>query len=330
MLDQEVIPPYEQIYRLNRRLIQNGDELQHAVITVGGQAVQYWVNWYLDRYGPDLPDHRLITSVDCDYSARKDDIEAIANTLNVPYCHNNDGQPPSLAQFMLLDKDTGKVKEEDGRLFALPGEPEAANVVDIIDHPSGFTRKDFSLKNIGLYTSPFKVKATEPGMPEEHKHILVLNPVACMRSRFSNLIDLKRRPEVEIARINALKIPTYYFLLDQFDRTPFQLARDIYMDLYWLASDKKCLEQQVFWRRWNGPLNEGQQSKDITLHEILKAVLLFLQKHSNDFDIPQEFLNIELPKKIKKLEEKFTRYITLDVDKSARARKGFERNYRND
>lgn len=80
---QDVIPPYEQMYLLNQQLICNADQFKHAVITVGGQAVQYWISYYHAQYGDRLPDERLTTSVDCDYSARKDDIAAIAKTLNV-------------------------------------------------------------------------------------------------------------------------------------------------------------------------------------------------------------------------------------------------------
>ncbi|MBS9200317.1 hypothetical protein KER63_26385 [Escherichia coli] len=94
---QDVIPPYEQMYLLNQQLICNADQFKHAVITVGGQAVQYWISYYHAQYGDKLPDERLTTSVDCDYSAWKDDITAIAKTLNVKTWENKDGQPPSLA-----------------------------------------------------------------------------------------------------------------------------------------------------------------------------------------------------------------------------------------
>lgn len=66
------------MYLLNQQLICNADQFKHAVITVGGQAVQYWISYYHAQYGDRLPDERLTTSVDCDYSARKDDIAAIA------------------------------------------------------------------------------------------------------------------------------------------------------------------------------------------------------------------------------------------------------------
>lgn len=46
-----VIPAYEQVYLLNRQLICNADRFKHAVITVGGQAVQYWISCYHALYG---------------------------------------------------------------------------------------------------------------------------------------------------------------------------------------------------------------------------------------------------------------------------------------
>ena len=154
---QDVIPPYEQMYLLNQQLISNADQFKHAVITVGGQAVQYWISYYHAQYGDRLPDERLTTSVDCDYSARKDDIAAIAKTLNVKTWENKDGQPPSLAQFMLIDQDTHDIKRDDGRLFAVPDAPDEPNVVDIIDRPGGFDRSDFLGEKLYLYTAPFYV-----------------------------------------------------------------------------------------------------------------------------------------------------------------------------
>lgn len=115
---QDVIPSYEQMYLLNQQLICNADQFKYAIITIGGQAVQYWISYYHAQYGDRLPDERLVTSADCDYSARKDDIAAIAKTLNVKTWQNKDGQPPSLAQFMLIDQDTHDIKQDDGRIFA--------------------------------------------------------------------------------------------------------------------------------------------------------------------------------------------------------------------
>lgn len=323
---QEVIPPYEQIYLLNQQLIRNADQLKHAVVTVGGQAVQYWISFYHEQYRDKLPDERLTTSVDCDYSARQEDIAAIAKTLNVQSWVNKDGQPPSIAQFMLIDQDTHDIKRDDGRLFAVPDAPHEANVVDIIDRPGGFDRSDFIGEKLYLHTSPFYVEATGPDTPEMHEKVRVLNPVACVRSRFSNLTMLRRVPEIEIARINALKIPCYYFLLEQFDEQPFKFARQVFMELWQVANEESYLRQQVFWHTWQGPLMDGQQGNNITLIDVLTEVHNYLANHADDFDIPDAFITKELPSKLAQLRKRFNRYITLNNEQAARGRKGYERN----
>lgn len=330
MSNQNVIPPYEQMYLLNQQLICNADQLKHAVITVGGQAVQYWISYYYSMYGDQLPDVRLTTSVDCDYSARKDDIAAIAKTLNVKAWLNKEGNPPSLAQFMLIDQDTDDIKQDNGRLFAVPDAPDAANVVDIIDKPSGFERVDFLGSQLNFFTTPFYVEATGPGIPEMSEKVRVLNPIACMRSRFSNLILLRRNPEIEVARINALKIPCYFFLIDTFDVEPFRAAREMYMELWQLAENEDYLRQQAFWHTWQGPLMRNQQSNNITLLEILEKVHQFIAGHLDEFDVPEDFVNKDLPRKLAHLRQKFERYIELNYEHAARGRRGFERNRRDD
>ncbi|MDH2069465.1 hypothetical protein [Pantoea sp. GD03673] len=327
---QKVIPPYEQMYLLNQQLICNADQLKCAVVTVGGQAVQYWISYYYALYPDRLPDERLTTSVDCDYSARKDDIAAIAKTLNVKAWTNKDGNPPSLAQFMLIDQDTDDIKQADDRLFAMPDAPEVANTVDVIDKPGGFERVDFLGEKLYLYTTPFYVAATGPDVPEMHEKVRVLNPVACMRSRFSNLIDLRRDSTVENARINALKIPCFYFLLEAFDEQPYKIAREMYMELWKLAGDENCLRHQAFWHCWQGPLMKFQQSNNITLLEVLEKVHQYLTEHLDDFEIPPAFVEKELPIKLAQLRQRFEQYIGLNYEHAARARRGFERNRRDD
>jgi len=229
---------------------------------------------------------------------------------------------------MLIDQDTRDIKEEDGRIFANPNAPEEANTVDIIDRPGGFERSDFMGDKLYLNTTPFYVEATGPGMPEMSEKVRVLNPVACMRSRFSNLIDLRRDPEIEIARINALKIPCYFFLIEQFDVEPFRIARKIFMEFWQLAGNEKCLRQQAFWHTWQGPLLEKQQSNNITLLDVLEQVQQFLAEHPDDFDIPEAFVTKELPVKLAQLRGRFKRYIALNNEQAVRGRRGYERNHR--
>jgi len=117
MSDYPVIPPYEQAYLLNKQLIARAHLFRDPVITIGGQAVQYWVSYYYQLYRNALPDARLITSVDVDYAARRHDITAIARALGVDANLNDAGQPPSLARFLLIDEATRTIKAVKGRFL---------------------------------------------------------------------------------------------------------------------------------------------------------------------------------------------------------------------
>ena len=144
----------------------------------------------------------------------------------------------------------------------------------------------------------------------------------------NHFIALRRDPEIEIARINALKVPCYFFLLEQFDEQPFKIARQIFIELWELANEERCLRQQVFWDTWQGPLMENQQSNNITLLSVLEAVHQYLAANQNDFDIPEFFITKDLPRKLSQLRDRFNRYVRLNNDHAARGRRGFERNNR--
>lgn len=103
-----VISPENQLVMLNRYLIDNAHLLPSPVITVGGQAVMYWYATYMDFY-PEQPDMTFITSIDVDYVAKKEGAEAIAQIFNVDNRMQEIFNPPSIAVFNLIDKDTGKV-----------------------------------------------------------------------------------------------------------------------------------------------------------------------------------------------------------------------------
>lgn len=46
MSESSVIPPYEQAYLLNKQLIARAETLAAPLITIGGQAIQYWGSNY--------------------------------------------------------------------------------------------------------------------------------------------------------------------------------------------------------------------------------------------------------------------------------------------
>ena len=302
MSENEAIPPFEQAYLLNTQLIASGDQLRDAVITVGGQAVQYWVSYFHDQYGEELPDERLVTSIDVDYSANKHDVNAIAHALHVDVSLNDKGNPPSVARFLLIDSKTKEIKQVDGRYFSDPEDPEIANTVDVIDWPAGFELGDFSDKKLLLNTEPFLIALGDTEEPVMHDKVRVLNPIACIKSRFANLKILRRRRDVELARINALKIPCFFFILEMFDQRPFREARDHFMNLYALAWDEKYLPFQTA---------THDAKHNISLLAILEKVHEYLVAHIDDFDVPEDFVHKDLPNRLRQLSERVERYVIL-------------------
>lgn len=302
MSENEAIPPFEQAYLLNTQLIASGDQLRDAVITVGGQAVQYWVSYFHDQYGDELPDERLVTSIDVDYSANKHDVNAIAHALHVDVSLNDKGNPPSVARFLLIDSKTKEIKQVDGRYFSDPEDPEMANTVDVIDWPAGFELGDFSDKKLLLNTEPFLIALGDTEEPVKHEKVRVLNPIACIKSRFANLKILRRRRDVELARINALKIPCFLFILEMFDERDFRVARDHFMNLYALAWDENYLRLQTELR---------DAKHNVSLLPILEKVHEYLVVHFDDFELPEDFVHKDLPNRLRQLRKRSERYVTL-------------------
>jgi hypothetical protein len=288
-----VIPPFEQAYILNKQLIDKASTLSDPVITVGGQAIQYWVSYYRELYRGALPDARLVTSVDVDYSARRHDVAAIAAALGVDPNMNEHGQPPSLARFALVDLETKQIKEVDGRFFADPDDPQRPNTVDVIDFPSGFSYTDFSGDKLLLNTERFMIEQDSATSAESHELIRVINPIACIRARLSNLSELKRNPEIEIARIKAMMLPAVYFLLEKFDAVTdpddetercavrFREMK-AYVDEFFRIS---MLEASI----------RVQVEHNISLHLILEQLAAIFEAEPESYYVPQAFWTKELP-----------------------------------
>lgn len=149
------IPPEEQLFKLNRSLMRNASLLPSPVITVGGQCIMYWYGVYMDAY-IHKPELVYMTSNDVDYVSRREGVEAIANIFNVNFRLQDVFTPPSIAVLDLIDKNTGRIKEDEQGLFINPDAGEA-NIVDIIDRPAGFDVDDFCGDKLLLNTEPFLV-----------------------------------------------------------------------------------------------------------------------------------------------------------------------------
>ncbi|WP_428944177.1 hypothetical protein ACQK5W_16500 [Pantoea sp. FN060301] len=289
------IPPEEQILKLNRYLIDHAHQLPSPVITVGGQAVMYWYLTNLHLY-PDQPDMTAITSIDIDYVARKEGVDVIAKIFNVVVRVQEIFNPPSIAVLSLIDKDTGRVKEDAQGQF-LNERLNEANIVDIIDRPAGFKAGDFVGDKLTLNTEPFLIMPDHHGAAMSHELVRVLNPLACIRSRLSNATTPMGKDRLtEAERIRVLALPAFNFMLEKLQSLPFRQGRQ-YVD-YFMSFV------------WDRPFRRFQAEHNIPLYRIVEQLVAELEINSGDYVSPGLYLE-ELPRKVDHLAQEYQRYLNL-------------------
>lgn len=289
------IPPEQQIIKLNRDLIDNAHLLPSPVITVGGQAVMYWYLANFHLY-PQQPDLTAITSIDIDYVTRKEGIEVIAKIFNVKGRVQDIFNPPSIAVLNLIDKDTGKVKKDVQGQF-LNEQLNEANIVDIIDRPTGFAAGDFVGNKLALNTEPFLVMPDRHGAIMSHEFVRVLNPIACIRSRLANAtVPMGKDRLTEAERIRVLALPVFNFMLEKLQTLPFRQGRQ-YID-YFLS---------FIWAR---QFRFFQAEHKIPLYRIVEQLMTELQQNPGDYLSPELYLE-ELPRKVDYFARKYARYLKL-------------------
>lgn len=294
-MTSHAIPPEEQILKLNRYLIDNAVQLPSPVITVGGQAVMYWYLTYLHLY-PDQPDITFITSIDVDYVTRKEGIDVIAKIFNVSAQVQEIFNPPSIAVLSLIDKDTGRVKEDAQGQF-LNEQLNEANIIDIIDRPTGFEVGDFVGDKLALNTEPFLVMPDRQGAAMSHEFVRVLNPVACIRSRLSNAtVPMGKDRLTEAERIRVLALPAFNFLLEKLQTLPFRQGR-CYVD-YFISFI------------WNRSFRRFQAEHRIPLFRIVEQLVAELEQDPDD-EVPPEFYQEELSRKVDYLTQEYQRYLRM-------------------
>lgn len=283
--------------KLNRYLIKNAHQLPSPVITVGGQAVMYWYATYMDAY-PVQPEMTYITSIDVDYVSRREGVEPIARIFNVDARVQEIFNPPSIAVLNLIDKDTGKVKEDEQGVF-LNERVNEPNVVDIIDRPNGFEPGDFVGEKLLLNTEPYLVMPEQHGDEMSNELVRVLNPIACIRSRLSNAtVPMGKDRLTEVARIKVLALPVYNFLLNKIENLPFRESRK-YVDYYF----------SMIWKRG---YRRFQVEHNIPLYIIVAQLLSELAESPADYDVPEAFYTQELPRTVDYLHKEFERIAAIN------------------
>ncbi|MCL1126618.1 hypothetical protein [Shewanella surugensis] len=173
------------------------NNLNQPIVIVGGQSVSYW----LDFYSASLNGAKAQTaSVDIDFVANRNSVKQITKVWNIDVKFAGiDVPPPSVAIAQLIDRDSNKIKMSRGLQFIDVDMYEnegykKANLVDFIDFPSGFTRKEFLGKSKTIITAQYEF-SIKSGL-KSHENLLILNPFGCLISRVSNIFNTPKDNEI--------------------------------------------------------------------------------------------------------------------------------------
>lgn len=306
MDENDFLRPIDQLFFINKALIDNAHKLVEPIVTVGGQAVHYWVVNYIADYKETPPEEVYITSNDVDFSTRLSNLSVIEKILNVEANRDENGPPPSLALILLKDKTTHKIKSENGKYYInhelYDGEHQIEpNIVDIIDFPAGFEHIDFKGKKLILNTEAFQLPIELKTPPSDL--VRILNPIACVKSRVAN-IEQRIKPNVkaEVERINSLRIPIFVFILEKFQSRNFREAKKYLYSLFYLLQNKTTIRIIV--------------KHDIDFISVISAIYMNLRTMK---DMNSMFLTRDFTRRADYTKKKIERKIKYYAEQEARA-----------
>jgi hypothetical protein len=295
-LSDNHLSPLDQLFFLNKEIYEIIDLIEKPVIVVGGQAVNYWVEYYSQQYEVTDAIRATATSVDVDYCGNKEDFSILTEKWKVEFNKPPIGDStPEIGNSILRDKDTNKIKEAEGFLFVDIGawvedKKEKPNQVDLLDLPVGFERLDFENNRLTQHTIPFEFPGDFVILP--HEKLRILNPVGCIKSRMLNYKCLKRQksPALEIERIRTLIIPTVLFLQSNLIENGYKSIRP-YLDLLMILA-KSSLGMEL------------RYSYQIDLAQLLSFVV-----DSQKSLLPEKFIHQEFHLWMAGVERKFQRKV---------------------
>lgn len=225
------LAPLDQLFSLSEEIYSELDGLNKPLIVIGGQAVNYWIEYYdLDSNLTDKQ-RAQASSVDIDLCGSKEDFIAITDKWEVTFRKPPiDQATPEQGICLLVNKVTERIKESDGLLYLDIGEllntgDIQPNQVDFLSEPNGFKAIDF--KNSRLLQHTDELKFPAEFKLNSHPNLKILNPIGCIKSRMSNYYSLKavRNPELELARINLLRAPLSMFLQESLLTNGFKITQ---------------------------------------------------------------------------------------------------------
>lgn len=189
------------------RLVQEAN-----AIVVGGQSMAIWARHYAD-YNPEIPKTYTMSSEDIDFYGNRKVAEAFAQKLGNAklYVPDFDDHTPNSAQV------AGMVGSREIRVDFM---------YSILGVPSR------SIENNFITLTGERTDNQEP------IDILVLHPLDCLRSRLSNINDLKRRDQHSVSTARAAILVVDAFINDLLVLGETQLAQTAIQDLRYITLTK--------------------------------------------------------------------------------------------
>jgi hypothetical protein len=190
-------------------------------ILVGGQSLAIWSRLYLDR-APQIARVYSMSSEDVDLYGGRKAAEAFAKKL------------------------------ADAKVYIPPVFDPSPNAAVVVGQLGNRTiQVDFLKSVLGVDSRALKknfVTLTGPAQTgQKPVSILILHPIDCLRSRLSNINDLKREDPHSISSALASVIILDVFIDDLLHKGEIKRAQAILMNLYYIIRDR-CLKKPSYVR----------------------------------------------------------------------------------
>jgi hypothetical protein len=178
-------------YEDTKKVLAKLADLEHPIVLIGGQAVNFWASYYEDRR-PSLKD-TVHASKDIDFAGSQKAVEECARRL---------GGTPRLATFDDHCPNTGIVLFVDDDNFK--------HQIDFLGAPAGVEWDDL------------RQSAIEAQILDENGAVAatfsVMHPVRCLRSRATNVVKLPNyQSEHALNQLRAAIVCAREFLMDLLD-----------------------------------------------------------------------------------------------------------------
>jgi hypothetical protein len=194
LTEATIAPPLG--YEQTAQVLKKFEGLQHPIVLVGGQAVNFWASFY-EPQAPELAAHAPYTSKDIDFLGSRDAVRECARRLGgtAKIATLDDMNTPSTGLVLFVD------------------ENRHTRQIDFLGSVAGLDDAEV------LHTAASATIDDEQGVPIAK--FLVMNPMLCLKSRAHNVayLDGYQTPHAK-NQLRAAIICARQFAVDQLASAP--------------------------------------------------------------------------------------------------------------